>query len=138
MCMHAHTCARACTCTCTLALAAQAAFLKYLAEAYSAVVLVVNQVMGGGGPDGSDSGNAVSRVQGVDDSVLSACLGNTWAHCVNTRLVLQYGSGGGLGGGAARQTQLRVAKDPMCAEAVFNYYIGSAGFMDLPVEYSEY
>ena len=103
------------------------------------VVLVVNQVMGGGGPDGSDSGNAVSRVQGMDDSVLSACLGNTWAHCVNTRLVLQYGSGGGGGlGGAARQTQLRVAKDPMCAEAAFNYYIGSAGFMDLPVEYSEY
>lgn len=98
------------------------------------MVLVVNQVMGGGGPDGSDSGNAVSRVQGVDESVLSACLGNTWAHCVNTRLVLQYSSGHG---GAARQTQLRVAKDPMCAEAVFNYYIGSAGFMDLP-EYSEY
>ena len=120
------------------ALAAQAAYLKYLAEAYSAVVLVVNQVMGGGGPDGSDSGNAVSRVQGMDESVLSACLGNTWAHCVNTRLVLQYGGGGGGLGGAARQTQLRVAKDPMCAEAVFNYYIGSAGFMDLPVEYSEY
>ena len=110
----------------------QAAFLKYLAEAYSAVVLVVNQVMG----SGPDSSNTVSRVQGVDDSVLSACLGNTWAHCVNTRLVLQYGSGGH--GGAARQTQLRVAKDPMCAEAVFDYYIGSAGFMDVPVEYSEY
>ena len=43
-----------------------------------------------------------------------------------------------MGGGAARQTQLRVAKDPMCAEALFNYYIGSAGFMDLPLEYSEY
>ena len=121
------------------ALAAQAAYLKYLAEAYSAVVLVVNQVMGGGAPDGSDSGNTVSRVQGVDDSLLSACLGNTWAHCVNTRLVLQHASGGGGGlGGAARQTQLRVAKDPMCAEALFNYYIGSAGFMDLPLEYSEY
>jgi len=26
----------------------------------------------------------------------------------------------------------------MCAEALFNYYIGSAGFMDLPLEYSEY
>ena len=105
------------------------------------MVLVVNQVMGGGAPDGSDSGNTVSRVQGVDDSLLSACLGNTWAHCVNTRLVLQHASGGGGGlGGAARQrqTQLRVAKDPMCAEALFNYYIGSAGFMDLPLEYSEY
>jgi len=65
--------------------------------------------------------------------------GNTWAHCVNTRLVLQHASGGGGGlRGAARQTQLRVAKDPMCAEALFNYYIGSAGFMDLPVEYVEY
>jgi hypothetical protein len=52
---------------------------------------------------------------------------------------LQHASGGGGGlRGAARQTQLRVAKDPMCAEALFNYYIGSAGFMDLPVEYAEY
>ena len=83
--------------------------------------------------------NALLPPQGVDDSLLSACLGNTWAHCVNTRLVLQHASGGGGAlGGAARQTQLRVAKDPMCAEALFNYYIGSAGFMDLPLEYSEY
>ena len=29
-------------------------------------------------------------MHGREDALLAACLGNTWAHCVNTRLVLQY------------------------------------------------
>jgi len=117
------------------ALAAQAAFLKYLAETYQLVALVVNQVMGGkGGASGKNAGDAsmaggggsgggeLSVVRGAEESELQACLGISWAHHVNTRLVLQHAD-------AAQARELRIAKDPMCSEARFAYAIGPAGLV---------
>ena len=82
------------------------------------MVLVVNQVMGGGAPDGSDSGNTVSRVQGVDDSLLSACLGNTWAHCVNTRIALEV---------LEDRRALKIVKSPLAPLTSFEYRVDASG-----------
>ncbi len=132
-----------------LKLAEHAARLKYYADTYSIGVLCVNQVAG----FASDRA-AAAAAGGVGDVVkgddtLSAGLGVMWAHCVNTRLVLQYdeaaaclpppaplsarASGGEppplppplFGGG--RAAQLRVAKAPNCREALFDYRVDAFG-----------
>ena len=63
---------------------------------------------------------SIGLVHGKDDHLLSACLGNTWAHGVNTRLILQCAPTDALGPGGR---QLRVAKDASCADAVFEWAI---------------
>ena len=62
----------------------------------------------------------IGMVRGVEEAALSACLGNTWAHGVNTRLILQCAPTDALGPGGR---QLRVAKDASCADAVFEWAI---------------
>jgi RecA/RadA recombinase len=57
-----------------------AAKLKQLADAYNAVVLVTNQVSG---VLADDEGGA------LPSGMVRPALGNTWSHCVNTRLVLE-------------------------------------------------
>lgn len=81
-------------------------------------------------------------VQGkeADGSQLAAGLGMVWAHCVNTRLVLQYAAGAAcappaphtahappLFGAAARAMELRVAKSPVSPEATFGYAVDERG-----------
>ena len=89
----------------------------------------------------------IGMVRGVEEAALSACLGNTWAHCVNTRLVAQIPPGsntarsggpvgpgpGGAWGGAPGELprggvrQLRVAKAPLCAEGHFEFVVTPDG-----------
>ena len=90
----------------------------------------------------------IGLVRGVEEAALSACLGNKWAHCVNTRLVAQIppasnaarsgglggpGPGGGAWGGAPGEMprggvrQLRVAKAPLCAEGHFEFVVTPDG-----------
>ena len=95
------------------ALARQASQLKYLAETFSLVALVTNQVMGAGrGASVVD----VSRIE--DEGELAAALGTAWAHCVNVRVALEECHG-------ARA--LRVVKSPVSKEARVAYAIGDRG-----------
>ena len=100
------------------ALAEQATLFKRLAEAHGVAVLVTNQVMQTGAD--AKAAGSIGLVHGKDDHLLSACLGNTWAHGVNTRLILQCAPTDALGPGGR---QLRVAKDASCADAVFEWAI---------------
>ena len=122
------------------ALAGHAAMLKRLASSHQLCVLVSNQVFTASSSHGHAKAHAplppyIQHIHGREDSLLSACLGNTWAHCVNTRLVLQYerdGSGGtwgAAGGGtdAGSSTQLHVTKSAMCGAAAFSYAVGASG-----------
>ena len=103
-----------------------------------------------GASAGTHVSGGVGAQQGeADEVLLSACLGNTWAHCVNTRLVVQFpansdgsctaygGGSGALGDGAfspfverpvaGELRRLRVAKAPCCSEASFDFVISPAG-----------
>lgn len=61
-------------------LATEAAILKYIAEVFKIPILVTNQV--------------TTKMEELDanesNSYVTAALGNSWSHSVNTRLVLQY------------------------------------------------
>jgi len=115
------------------ALVRQAAFFKKTAEEYELAVVVSNQVQSlpqGTQLDDGDSG--LNQVIGRDDVALSACLGNTWAHCVNVRLVLEFPRSAG---GPTEWRELRIAKAPVCPLQTFRYVIGAGGLQ--PVAGSE-
>jgi RAD51-like protein 1 len=57
---------------------------------------------------------------GHGEAVVTAALGNTWSHCVNTRLVLEYAAGG--------RRRVRVTKSPVAPSSSFYFEIGAAGF----------
>ena len=89
----------------------QAAILKSIAEEHSVPVVVTNQV--------------TTRFDGQDESAaLSPALGNTWAHCVNTRLLMQpvQSAKGCLSG-----RQLSIIKSPMVGPFRVRYKIGLSG-----------
>ena len=94
-------------------LAQQAALLKSLAEDFSVPVVVTNQVTTRFAGDAGDEG------------ALGPALGNTWAHCVNTRLVLkpQLAEAGGSGD----RRVLSVAKSPLAGPCETAYFIGPSG-----------
>ena len=59
---------------------------RYIAESFNIPVLVTNQIttkMSHDQPDGE-----LEEV--IERGVVTAALGNSWSHCVNTRLLLQY------------------------------------------------
>ncbi|XP_061668095.1 DNA repair protein RAD51 homolog 2 isoform X3 [Syngnathoides biaculeatus] len=92
----------------------EATTLKYLAHQFNIPVVVTNQIttqIGGQGSGPDTEG---------DSGIVTAALGNTWAHSVNTRFILQYGDG--------HQRQLLVAKSPVAPFAVLNYTIQKEGF----------
>ncbi|KAK2170687.1 hypothetical protein LSH36_1g15005 [Paralvinella palmiformis] len=57
----------------------------------------------------------------VDGSYVTAALGNTWSHCVNTRLILQYKD--------ASHRQLLVAKSPVAPFTNLIYTIEARGLV---------
>ncbi|KAL5009265.1 hypothetical protein ScPMuIL_014846 [Solemya velum] len=100
-------------------LSKQAAILKYLAEVFSIPVVVTNQIttrFGISEPEQMDEGSF-----GGDGGYVTAALGNTWSHCVNTRLILQYLDG-------ARR-QVLVAKSPVAPFTTFIYTIQDCGIV---------
>jgi RAD51-like protein 1 len=127
-----------------------ASVLKQQAERLHLAVFVTNQVTtrigaaaghdtgpgagreeedGGGIGGGGAERDAGSRDAGSRDAgSVTAALGTKWAHCVNTRLVLEGAAGGGnadAAGGGARV--VKVVKSPRCALAGFEYEVRAGG-----------
>ncbi|KAM3860965.1 DNA repair protein RAD51 homolog 2 [Diretmus argenteus] len=91
----------------------EASTLKYLAHEFRIPVVLTNQItthVGDRGPVPSGEG---------DSGLVTAALGNTWSHTVNTRLIVQYVD--------ARQRQILIAKSPVAPFAVLNYTIQKDG-----------
>uniref|UniRef100_A0A8D0FNV3 DNA repair protein RAD51 homolog 2 n=1 Tax=Strix occidentalis caurina TaxID=311401 RepID=A0A8D0FNV3_STROC len=104
-------------------LARGASVLKYLAEEFSIPVILTNQIT-----TSLSSGLAIQAdlVSPADDLSLSegyvtAALGNTWSHSVNTRLILQYHD--------LLTRQLLVAKSPVAPFSSFFYTIEKSGLV---------
>ena len=87
-------------------LGATAGQLKYISDRFQLPCVVTNQVRGGSSAAGGG---------------LSAALGVTWAHAVNTRWVLEDEVGGG------GRRRLRVAKTPMFKGVSYGYVLGDSG-----------
>ncbi|XP_013927971.1 PREDICTED: DNA repair protein RAD51 homolog 2 [Thamnophis sirtalis] len=111
----------------------EASILKYLAEEFSIPVILTNQIT-----TWLSDGLAVQAdlLSPVDDLSLSegssrngegesgyvtAALGNTWSHCVNTRLILQYLD--------SKTRQILVAKTPIAPLTSFLYIIENSGLV---------
>ncbi|KAM6954559.1 DNA repair protein RAD51 homolog 2 [Aplochiton taeniatus] len=91
----------------------EAATLKYLAQEFRIPVLLTNQIT-------THVGDRGSIPSGQGDSVyVTAALGNTWSHSVNTRLIVQYVD--------ARQRQIVIAKSPVAPFAALNYTVEKEG-----------
>ncbi|XP_030904893.1 DNA repair protein RAD51 homolog 2 [Melopsittacus undulatus] len=114
-------------------LARGASVLKYLAEEFSIPVILTNQIT-----TSLSNGLAIQAdlVSPADDLSLSegasgsgkrksgcvtAALGNTWSHSVNTRLILQYHD--------LLTRQLLVAKSPVAPFSAFFYTIEKSGLV---------
>nr|XP_033808986.1 DNA repair protein RAD51 homolog 2 isoform X2 [Geotrypetes seraphini] len=113
-------------------LAREASLLKYLAEEFSIPVILTNQIT----TRLSRNAPRIDLVSPADDLSLSeaseteeegvrgyvtAALGNTWSHSVNTRLILQYHG--------AHGRQIIVAKSPLAPFSVFSYTIQNSGLV---------
>ncbi|KAM6445448.1 DNA repair protein RAD51 homolog 2 [Rhynochetos jubatus] len=115
-------------------LARGASVLKYLAEEFSIPVILTNQIT-------TSLSNGLAMIQAdlvspADDLSLpegasgsekrepghvTAALGNTWSHSVNTRLILQYHD--------FPTRQLLVAKSPVAPFSAFFYTIEKSGLV---------
>ncbi|XP_063418646.1 DNA repair protein RAD51 homolog 2-like isoform X1 [Mytilus trossulus] len=104
-------------------LSQQAAILKYLAEVFCIPVVVTNQITTrfGQNPTPSDLEEGGEIVPESDTGYVTAALGNTWSHNVNTRLILQYLEG--------QKRQVLVAKSPVAPFTSFTYTIQDTGIV---------
>ncbi|XP_061285202.1 DNA repair protein RAD51 homolog 2 isoform X4 [Bos javanicus] len=109
-------------------LAREAASLKYLAEEFSIPVILTNQItthLSGALASQADlvsPADDLSLSDGTSgSSCLTAALGNTWSHSVNTRLILQY-----LG---SERRQILIAKSPLAPFTAFVYTIEKEGLV---------
>ncbi|XP_060030739.1 DNA repair protein RAD51 homolog 2 isoform X2 [Erinaceus europaeus] len=96
-------------------LAKEAASLKYLAKEFSIPVILTNQITThlsralASQADLVSPADDLSLSEGTSgSSCVTAALGNTWSHCVNTRLILQN-----LGSGR-RQVFNKIASEKIC------------------------
>lgn len=101
-------------------LAVEAALLKYIAESFSIPVLVTNQV--------------TTKLEDLDapdgGSFVTAALGNTWSHSVNTRLLLEYLP-------ASQERMVTIMKSPLSAKsqspfAITEHGLVSTGAAEIP------
>ncbi|XP_015447417.1 DNA repair protein RAD51 homolog 2 isoform X1 [Pteropus alecto] len=109
-------------------LAREAASLKYLAEEFSIPVILTNQItthLSGALASQADlvsPADDLSLSEGNSgSSCVTAALGNTWSHSVNTRLVFQY-----LG---SERRQILIAKSPLAPCTSFVYTIKKEGLI---------
>ena len=112
-------------------LAGHTALFKSIAEDERMAVLVTNQVMALSHmqSDAVDDGvRDLARIHGLDED-LSACLGTSWAHCVNVRLVMQFHAEDSQPKGRRHHElrELRVAKANFCAERTFPFTVTESG-----------
>ncbi|XP_071497636.1 DNA repair protein RAD51 homolog 2-like [Diadema antillarum] len=118
----------------TNVLAKQAAILKYLAEDFSIPVIVTNQITTHIGPTGEgppsqdlgdDDQDVVSGLEittaDSEGGHVTAALGNTWSHSVNTRLILQYRN--------EVQREVLIAKSPLAPFAKVTYTVQDSGLV---------
>lgn len=91
----------------------EATLLKYFAERFNIPVLVTNQVT-------TSTSSELSK-----DSCLIAALGNTWAHAVNTRLMIRHSNED------HSIRELLVAKSPLCPLSKFLYKIDASGIVQV-------
>ncbi|XP_054478892.1 DNA repair protein RAD51 homolog 2 [Anoplopoma fimbria] len=87
----------------------EASTLKYLAHQFNIPVVLTNQITTHVGGQGSEG----------DSWFVTAALGNTWSHSVNTRLIVQYVDD--------RRRQILIAKSPVAPFAVLNYTVEKQG-----------
>ncbi|XP_026526922.1 DNA repair protein RAD51 homolog 2 isoform X2 [Notechis scutatus] len=111
----------------------EASILKYLAEEFSIPVILTNQIttwLSDGLAVQADLLSPVddlslsegsSRNGDLDSGYVTAALGNTWSHCVNTRLILQYLD--------SKTRQILVAKTPIAPFTSFLYIIENSGLV---------
>ncbi|XP_070705426.1 DNA repair protein RAD51 homolog 2 isoform X2 [Pempheris klunzingeri] len=92
----------------------EATTLKYLAHQFNIPVVLTNQITTHVGHQGP-----VPAAAGGGSAFVTAALGNTWSHSVNTRLIVQYVN--------AQQRQILIAKSPVAPCAVLNYTIQKQG-----------
>ncbi|KAM9148787.1 DNA repair protein RAD51 homolog 2 isoform 2-T5 [Pangshura tecta] len=116
-------------------LAREASLLKYLAEEFSIPVILTNQIttrLSNGLDIQADLVSPaddlpLSEVSGTSGSkerepgYVTAALGNTWSHSVNTRLILQYHD--------LHTRQVLVAKSPIAPFSAFFYTIENSGLV---------
>ncbi|XP_015268767.1 PREDICTED: DNA repair protein RAD51 homolog 2 [Gekko japonicus] len=114
-------------------LAREASILKYLAEEFSIPVILTNQVttwLSDGlavqadplsPADDFSLSEGCSRNGAGESSYVTAALGNTWSHSVNTRLILQYLD--------SQTRQLLIAKSPVAPFTSFQYTIENSGLV---------
>lgn len=109
-------------------LGAIASTLKRHAEKHELAVLAVNQVTTRLGnavkhaANGEDGGGVVEDDGGggdLESTGITAALGTKWAHCVNTRLVLDVADSG--------ERTMKIVKSPLCALTAFRYYVDGRG-----------
>ncbi|XP_037801245.1 DNA repair protein RAD51 homolog 2-like [Penaeus monodon] len=109
-------------------LASWAARLKSIAQQLNICVVVTNQVTsrfldkepmitGEGNEEEAETSTGVK--EHMYSTHITPALGNTWTHCVNTRLILQYDG--------SNSRQLIIAKSPVAPFAAFAYVIGAGG-----------
>ncbi|KAK6180803.1 hypothetical protein SNE40_008789 [Patella caerulea] len=99
----------------------EAAILKYLAEVFSIPIVVTNQITTRFGNDNIQDEQTSSSGLEDESGYVTAALGNTWSHSVNTRLLLQYLT--------PVTRQVMVAKSPVAPFTTFTYTIESAGII---------
>ncbi|XP_014447176.1 DNA repair protein RAD51 homolog 2 [Tupaia chinensis] len=109
-------------------LAKEASLLKYLAEEFSIPVILTNQItthLSGALASQADlvsPADDLSLSEGTSgSSCLTAALGNTWSHSVNTRLILQYLD--------SERRQVLIAKSPLAPFTSFVYTIKEEGLV---------
>lgn len=111
----------------------QAARLKYLAESFRIPVLVTNQVttaFGSASERGADFAFQQADAAGASgsqrgrrvESQLVAALGTKWAHCVNTRLLLEAAEGG---------RWVTIAKSAGASHSTVPYAVTPAGVVEV-------
>lgn len=105
-----------------------ASLLKYLSGEFSVPVILTNQItthLSGALPSQADlvsPADDLSPSEGASgSSCLVAALGNTWSHCVNTRLILQYLD--------SERRQILIAKSPVAPLTSFVYTIKGEGLV---------
>ncbi|KAK3093286.1 hypothetical protein FSP39_013652 [Pinctada imbricata] len=105
-------------------LSRQAALLKNLAEVFNIPVVVTNQITTRIGHKKTIEFEEDNPPELTSDSgYVTAALGNTWSHNINTRLILQYLDG--------HVRQVMVAKSPVSPFTSFNYVIENKGIVQL-------
>ncbi|XP_065883487.1 DNA repair protein RAD51 homolog 2-like isoform X2 [Dysidea avara] len=92
-------------------LSKQASILKSIAESYGIPVVVTNQITRFiyDDPD---------WLEGENETMVTTALGNTWSHCVNTRLLLSY---------SGRNRNLMIVKSPIAPFYQLDYTIDTKG-----------